>query len=394
MKVCFISLEYPPYLIGGSGVYAKCLTDELSKLNHEVHVISPYLEEKIDDLTSNNNGVLVHRIPIAKKAFFHSLSFWIKLNGYFKSLEKKVHGFDLIHSNSIGDLSLFACNIKKPRVVTIHHLAATLIDRKDSLLDRLHNLRGELGFTSCFEKTVISRADLIIAVSEFTRSSLLSKFSTSLPQVNVVYNGIYPEQYLIPETEILSTKNLLQISQDDTIFLFVGRVDDKRKNLAELLKTIHVLSHEYNKRVKLLIVGRGDPSEIKLLIRLLNIEKQVLILGYVEDSFLRKIYNSSDVIVSTSVLEGFGLTVLEAMASGKPVIAYGVGAIPELIIDGINGKLVEAGNKSDFLEAMLSFINNPCLIKKIGKNNRKYVFDKFNWKTVALETEKLYGSLL
>ena len=95
---------------------------------------------------------------------------------------------------------------------------------------------------------------------------------------------------------------------------------------------------------KLLVVGMGDRNEAVKLAKNLNISDNVIFAGFVDDETLKKLYSLSDVYVCPSRLEGFGLTVIEAMAAKIPVVATNVGSIPELIKNGYNGFLVEKNN--------------------------------------------------
>jgi len=115
--------------------------------------------------------------------------------------------------------------------------------------------------------------------------------------------------------------------------LFVGRIDDPRKGLDMLIKAFKFVLVYID--AQLIIVGNGKKEKIMELAG--PIAHYLFFLGYVDDITLKKCYSLCDVYICPSRLEGFGLTILEAFAAGKPVIATNTGAIPELIQNGING---------------------------------------------------------
>ena len=104
-------------------------------------------------------------------------------------------------------------------------------------------------------------------------------------------------------------------------------------------------------------------------------------------------YSSSDVVVLPSLSENFPVVALEAMSSGKPVIASRVGGIPELVSNNKNGILVSPGNVEQMVEALLRLLENPSLRNRMGDMGRKIVEEKFDWKKIGqlylTEFEKL-----
>jgi glycosyltransferase involved in cell wall biosynthesis len=389
VKILFLSSEYPPCLIGGAGVYAVHITRELAKLGHEVHVISTASNKK-DDNCSIEHSVFVHRIPIVDKPFLHAPSFWFNLWRKYDAICEDAGGFDVIHSNVVSDFSLSEQKIKTPRVVTIHHLARSVV-RYSSFKERLLELSGETGLTPIIEKRVIRRADKIIAVSKFTRSDLISTYNVLPSRIEVVYNGVYPSDFVLPPEEILKTKKSFAI-ENNTVFLFVGRVDDKRKGLPLLLKAFRILSKK-ERSVRLVIVGSGNQAYARLLSKSLGLEKSVVFTGYVDNVLLRKIYRACDVFVLPSLLEGFGLVILEAMSSEKPIVGMNKGAIPELVRDRVNGLLVNKQDPQELANAMAFFADHPSFIRDIGKRNRELALN-FSWAKSAKLTEQVYKSVL
>jgi glycosyltransferase involved in cell wall biosynthesis len=390
LKVCFVSMQYPPHTLGGAGVYAHCLCNELAKRGHEIHVIT-YTTEKTRSQNKTNN-VHVHRITVTDKPILKTASYWLKLRKHYKKLQKEI-GFDLLHANVTSDLSLTKNLVKTPRIVTIHHLAKTTF----SVSNHLSGFKEETSVTTWlekklfdFDKTVMQRADKIIAVSHFTKASITSAYHIPSSKIQVIYNGIYPVQHYYNETEIIETKKTYAIKNQPAI-LYVGRLE-QRKGLIFLLQAFALLSKEIT--CSLIIAGDGDQARYKKIAESFGVKDKVIFTGHLDEASLKRLYVACTVFVLPSLLEGFGLTLLEAMSSAKPVVATNVGGIPEIIKNDVHGKLVEPKNPEQLCAALRFYIENPENAKKTGERNRKYVTETFSWTKAAAETELLYKSLI
>ncbi len=108
----------------------------------------------------------------------------------------------------------------------------------------------------------------------------------------------------------------------------------------------------------------------------LNILDKVEFCGFIED--IPGFLNSLDIFLLTSLHEGSSNILLESMACGKPIIAFNISSIPEIISDGSNGYLVEFGQSSQFAQKIITLANNRELLAEIGKNGRKLSSNKFS----------------
>lgn len=395
MRICFASMWYPPFPAGGAGVYAECLCQELAKLGHEVHVITPRFGcERREGI---EKGVVVHRIPVINKQWLWIPCYWLSVRSYCKVLRRKMGGFDVLHGNVNSDISLTKDVVSEPRVVTLHHLGRTAFERVNpSLFELIRNLGGELGLASWiekntldFDKVVTRRADKVITVSEFCKQEIVTKYGLPSSKISVIQNGVYPEDYVYSKHEAEAMRKRLG-DNDDFLVLFVGRLE-RRKGLSLLLKAFKLVSR--SERAKLIVVGSGRQAPYRQLAESLSIGKKVVFVGSVDDATLRRIYGACDLFASSSYLEGFGITLLEAMASEKPVVAMNAGGIGEVIKDGVHGKLVSNMNCKELADAILHFAQNRESIRAIGMQNRRYVMENFSWSKSAKLTEKLYESL-
>ena len=134
---------------------------------------------------------------------------------------------------------------------------------------------------------------------------------------------------------------------------------------------------------------------LKMQAKFLGIEDRVIFLGYIEDSKLPEVFRMADIFVLPSVTsEAFGIVVLEAMASGVPVIATNVGGIPEIVKENEAGLLVPPGNELELRNAIQRLLQEEKLRRWYGSNGRRAVEEKYSWDRVVVKIEKTYEEVL
>jgi glycosyltransferase involved in cell wall biosynthesis len=119
-----------------------------------------------------------------------------------------------------------------------------------------------------------------------------------------------------------------------------------------------------------------------------------MFLGNVKEALLPAVYNCADVFVLPSIQEGQGIVLLEAQASGKPVVAFDIGAINETVVNGETGLLVDRGSSSELADGLLKLISNESLRHKMGVNGRRFVEANFTWDICADKMLKTYQEAL
>ena len=386
MRIAFITFEYPPLIGGGAGIYAINVTRELAELGHEVTVFTP----RIDSIESvnDNEKLKVCRIALNDNLPFRALQFWLKLPKTIKEIESS-NKFDVIHFNGLS--YWFAKNklSEAPNVVTIHHLVTDTIKCNNlSWISRIKDISGENSFLMPFlEKRCVKCADKIVSVSKFTKKQIVDTYGINPEKVDVIYNGIELNEQTFTEKEIEESRKQFGIPQKPVI-LFVGRVDDHRKGLDVLLKSFKIVLEKID--CILLVVGKGDQTEARALATSMGFLDNIFFTGFVDDITLKKCYQLCDIHVIPSRLEGFGLTVLEAMVAGKPIVATNVGAIPELIKHGINGLLVESNDSSQLAKSLNYLVQNGYVHKKKTHMETKNICNLFSWHKTATLIDEIY----
>lgn len=385
MKIAFITFEYPPFIMGGAGIYAANITRQLAKLDHQVIVFTP----KIKDLEKEEyhiNNLEFRRIKVNKRLPFKALQFWLHLPKIVKEAEND-NRFDIIHFNDISYWFLKKRLLKAPNVITVHHLIKDAIRyNRPSLFSRIRDMGGENSFLIPFiQKRCIKYSDRIIAVSNFTNKQIIKTYGVSPEKIDVVYNGISQDGYSFTEKELEEARRNLNLDEIP-VLLFVGRVNDKRKGLDILLKAFKITLEKID--ATLLIIGGGDQSQARKLAQSLEIYENIVFTGFVDDLTLKKCYVLCDVYVCPSRLEGFGLTILEAMAARKPIIATNVGAIPEILNHGV---LVPSENEYALSKAIVKLLNNNE--NAYGQSTFSRV-KEFTWNRAGKNVVKVYRKCL
>lgn len=232
----------------------------------------------------------------------------------------------------------------------------------------------------------IDGAEKIIAISEFTKLELIKHYKIAEGKISTVYLG-FDEKIFKPRKKPFARKNL-GIPLDGKIVLNVGSEED-RKNIPTLLKAIAIAKKSIPE-IKLIRVGEQKQST-KQLIKKLDLEKNIQYFNKISLEKLGLFYNSADVFAFTSYYEGFGLPLLEAMASGIPSISTNRASIPE--IAGNATETFDCFNEMDLAEKILKLSSDGKKSKILAKKGLLRS-KKFSWKKCAKKTLKVYHEVL
>jgi alpha-maltose-1-phosphate synthase len=395
MRVALLSREYPPEVYGGAGVHVEYLSRELAR--------------KIDV------SVLCFGKPRQDPLVKESFEFWDALDGpephraALKTLAVNLQmtaalsDFQLCHShtwyaNFAGHLAKLTFGI--PHVMTSHSLEPLRPWKAEQLA-------GGYRVSSFVEKTAALGCDRIIAVSAGMRADILRAYPEVSPdKVSVIYNGIDTDEYAPRDGRDRLRK--LGLDPDRPVATFVGRIT-RQKGVVHLLDAAAHLAPEVQ---LLLCAGAPDTPEIEAEVaaRVAELMQRrsgvVWVRQMLARSELVPLLSSSTVFVCPSIYEPFGIVNVEAMGTGTAVVASAVGGIPEVVVEGETGRLVEfhrdgAGNPLDpekFARDLASRINevatNPGEAQKMGLAGRERALEKFSWQSIADETIALYQSLV
>ncbi len=394
-KVCFISPEYWP-LTGGTGSYVYYLSNELLKNGYKIHVV-----------TGSNQTQDVHVNPQLDVSFLKSpkmpavKSFLLAGNSYRKLQSiKAAANIDVMHPQ-LPLTPNFAVppNYGKAVVCTVHStwkgeaeaIHGEPFMRLNANEKVLVSLNRMLRF---FEESMIHRARKIIAVSEFTKWELTKYYSINPNKIKVIHNGVDIKKFQ-PTADKRKVKAELGFNPDDIAIVSVGRLY-ARKGLFTLIESMPAVVKRFP-NAKFIISGKGQSDEMQKLIvhaTKLGVINNIVFTGYYPDAKLPKLYQAADVFAFSTFYEHHPFAVLEALATGLPVVTTTVGGIPETIQSGKNGFLVKPFDERAFADRILYLLEHPAQATEMGAAARKTVVTQLDWRIVVKDAMKVYDQAL
>ncbi|MEO8583124.1 MAG: glycosyltransferase family 4 protein, partial [Flavitalea sp.] len=226
---------------------------------------------------------------------------------------------------------------------------------------------------------IISKADMIICLSELWRNYYASTFK--LKRLAIVNNVIEAAPDSLPVIQRNGHVNLL----------FLGLISDK-KGIFDLLDVLNSGGTELNNTITVTIAGNGETERLEKVIHDNHSDGSVKYAGWVNGEQKSSLLNACDAYILPSYFEGLPISILEAMAYGKPVIATDVGGIPEIVKPGYNGWLFKAGDRPALEEILNEVIENKNLLRQYGHNSLE-LSKNYTPKAVFASLNLLYSQL-
>jgi glycosyltransferase involved in cell wall biosynthesis len=315
-------------------------------------------------------------------------------------------------SKTLWTFWLLPKHIKNNPVDILHvqYITPWLLPKKTSLITTIHDVsfnkfpglikKTDLFFLRTLIPFSLRRADKIIAVSHFTKDEIKKYYKINGKKIEMVYNGGVSEEYLkrySPE-EIEKIKNKYKIS--GKFLLYIGTFQP-RKNIPFLIDAFGALKDKKQRNdgvnnLKLVLVGNKDgrnfDRNIDLVLKKNNqFKKNIIFTGYAEGQDLPILHQGAEVFCFPSLYEGFGLPLIEAMASGTPVVCSDSSCNKEIVGDG--ALFYEENNKKDFVKKMELVLSGGIEREKLVAAG-KIRAGKYSWKNCAKQTLDLYLSLV
>jgi glycosyltransferase involved in cell wall biosynthesis len=244
---------------------------------------------------------------------------------------------------------------------------------------------GKFGFLlpfykKIFLKKILKSANLVLVPTEDYVNIVKNNYDVSESKIRIVPNGV--DNRLFKKTSH-KIHNPVRI-------LFVGRFA-KEKNLSILIKAFKIVSL-WNKNVILHLVGDGEEKDnILKVIKDEQVTDKIKFHGRLEGKKLYEIYSNSDIFVLTSKRESFGIVILEAMASGLPIVAPKIAAIRNVVTDGEDGILYKNTPKS-LAEKIKELISSNEIREKLSNNALKKA-SKYDWERIVNQIENIYEEI-
>ena len=393
MRVDLITREYPPEVYGGAGVHVAEL----------VRALRPSTDVTVRCFGQPRDEADVYSYLVPPGLTTANPS--IATLGVDLQIAQDVEGADLVHShtwyaNGAGHLASLLHGI--PHVVTAHSLEPLRPWKAEQL-------GGGYRVSGWIEATAFAGAAKVIAVSEGMRRDILRTYSFLRDDaVTVIHNGIDLSRWKpVDEPEILES---LGVDPSRPSVVFVGRIT-RQKGLTYLLKAAAKLPKDVQ-----LILCAGAPdtpqilAEVKAGVAALQKNRTgvVWIDRLLSQNELSAVLTNATTFVCPSIYEPLGIVNLEAMACGAPVVGTATGGIPEVVEDGVNGRLVPIDQLTDgtgtptnptkfvadLAATLIEIVNNPTLARAMGAKGRERAEADFGWDRIAARTREIYASLV
>lgn len=385
MKATILTKEWPPNIYGGAGVHVEYLVPELRKLiETDVKCFAP---------NTAGNGVEVFETP----AGLSEANAALQTLGVDLEMAAQVAGSDVVHShtwyaNMAGHLGGLLNGI--PHVITAHSLEPRRPWKEEQL-------GGGYRISSWVERSAYDAADAIIAVSKGMRDDVLDAYPFIDPaKLHVVYNGIDTDLYSPDsKTDALERHG---VDPDKPFVLFVGRIA-RQKGIAHLLRA----AQQFDPEIPIVLCAASpDTPEIGVEVQELvdELRKTRENVHWIDTMVTREeviqFLSHCLLFACPSIYEPLGIVNLEAMACEAPVVASAVGGIPEVVVDGETGILVDYDEaepekfEREFAEAVNKVASDPATAAGMGKMGRVRAVNRFGWPTIAAETVQVYQSVL
>jgi glycosyltransferase involved in cell wall biosynthesis len=388
---------------GGQNVYVKELSRHLGALGLEIDVYSRWENQHQPADEKYSRGTRVIRVPVGPPDAIQKeqiISLLKDIASWIPEFQAE-HGlqYGLIHSHYYfsGAVGIHLKNVWGiPLVHTTHSLGAI----KEAALgnkDHSPNARFKI------EQKICQEADRIIATSPQEKFDLQEYYQADPAKITIIPCGVNLDLFqALPQPE---SKKSIAFNEEDFIITYVGRLEE-RKGIKTLLEAVALLDHP---SIQVVIVG-GVPSEKPFLswselddepyrqyaelIDKFGIVSQVTFTGGKPQNQLSKYYSAADVTVIPSYYEPFGMTAIEALACGSPVVASRVGGLKSSVVENEVGALFEPRDAEDLAENIKLLFDQPGLKDEYRKNARPYVEEKFSWKAVSKAAAAVYQELM
>jgi D-inositol-3-phosphate glycosyltransferase len=403
-KIAFISEHASPLAVlggvdsGGQNIYVDQVARHLVKLGFEVDIYTRWDSEELNQVVRYAKGVRVVHVGAGPRSFIPKEQLFQYMDEFAANMISFIEYHELEYETVHAHFWMsgyVAVTVKQilaiPFVITFHALGR---------VRRMYQGAAD-GFPDsrfAIEEMVVRNADLIVAECPQDKEDLMVHYYAREEKIKIVPCGFDQKEFHPMDKRKAKIK--LGIHPEEFVVLQLGRMVP-RKGVDNVIKSLGYISKKLDLPVRLLVVGgeSDDPCPIKTpeigrlqsIAREENIFDKVTFVGRKKRDQLKLYYNAADVFVSTPWYEPFGITPLEAMACGTPVIGSNVGGIKFSVRHGKTGFLVPPNEPEILGERILEIISDKEEAQRISINAIKHVNTLFTWEIVARKLGDLYG---
>jgi len=371
MRICSPHCGISPESGSGGEVYERELLKDLAALGVESHILLARGKPHDPEVP----GWTIHPVWPPKGLR------WQVTPLIFPRYIKRVwdqKGFDLLRAHSVryvGPAALLArrrYRLPVPVVTHHHHLDPSRLN-------------------PYLERRVLQASDCVVTDSRFAKQQIRDELGISVDHVRVVHCGVGRKYRPQPkDRDLIRRFNL----DGKRVLLSMGPLIE-RKNPRFALEVLRDLRAALGEKVVLMWVGAGPLRRpLEGLARRLGVDGGVIFTGYLPEAEKVAVLNLADLFVFPSLLEGFPLAPQEAMSCGKPVVAFRVASLPELVEDGVSGLLANRNDRTAFTERVAVLLRDDELRRRFGLAAAERVERHFRWELTVRQVLKVYEEAL
>jgi len=387
LKICYLTQQYGNF-ISGVGTYSTNLINSIADKGHFVTVVCPN-EDKREFANPK-----INLIEVERKNWDLSHGSWFTLSFQFSQALKKLlkqDNFDIIHFADAREFfwtNLFYRKKNKTIVIgTMHDYTFMKANCNPFFYKKLYNdwikRYFYYNFVKYTEKSCLNNLDSLASVSESIKEKLKDNYKIDDKKISVVYNSIF----LKSNPDKINNKE-----ERERVILIVGN-NLQRKGIIVLFKAFVKLQEKYPD-LKILAIGQDiNKKYLESLVKDMSIEKRVEFVDTKPNEYILEKMREASLYVMPSLSEGFGITFLEAMACGTPVIGGNIGGTRELIKDGGNGFLVNPGDYKDLADKISILLDDDNVRNRFVQNGLETV-KNFSVEKMAKKTSSLYEKII
>ncbi len=369
MRIGIDARLYSPRF-GGIGRYTQELIDHLARIDQENEYLLFFNEEDYSQYLAPNARFGKRRVTAKKDTLQEQTAF-------VKDLHREQ--LDIMHFTNLDVPVLY----KKPMIVTIHNLASIKFPEssKQGFFQKIQN--------SMMMNNILANARRFITVSQTVKEEAIKLIGVPVDRIRIINKGISDGFLSSAYDEKLLEALKIRLGIDKPYLLTVG-FWRSYSNLINLIRAFNLFRNRYNTDNQLVIVGKPDGQEdaIRQVITELGLGSHVILVGYVDERDLPLLYRGAKLYINPALDDGFGSTVLEAMACGLPVISSNAGSVAE-ICGSDNAVYFDAQDITNMAEAMHHVFDDDKLSKELSARGEAQA-QAYTWQATAEGTMQVY----
>jgi len=385
---------------GGQNIYVASIARELGRLGYHVDVFTRRDSDRVPEVVDYAPGGRVVNVPAGPARYVRKedmLPLMGEFSDYVCDFARRKGGYLLTHANFFMS-GLVSARVKEelgvPYVVTFHALGR---------VRRLHQREADQfpPERMAIEDDTIAHADGIVAECPQDHRDLTTLYRADERRIAVIPCGFDRGEFW-PIAKPFA-RRALGFSPTEKLLVNVGRLAP-RKGLDNLIRGLGRLARDHHMNARLVLVGGNsdlpDPALTPEMARLQaiaaeeGVANQVTFTGRRSREFLKLYYSAADLFCTTPWYEPFGITPLEAMACGTPVIGADVGGIRFSVADGVTGVLVPPNDPDALAARAAELLRDPARLKEMGRAGMQRVHAQFTWPKVARGLSGFYERVL